>query len=187
MSLFTALHADTRTSSPETWRQDLEAVFDVDGFLKYLAVNGIIQNWDTYGRMPHNYYLYNNPETSKLTWIPWDYNEAFEEGKQGGALALDFSNLVDSEWPLITKIYADDVYKARYNLYLADVVANAFEVSSMQASYDYYSGLIAPYATTEVAGFSFLQNANDFITAVEALKTHASSRAAAVDTYLNTQ
>ena len=187
MSLFTALHADTFTTSPATWRQDLEAVFDVDGFLKYLAVNGIIQNWDTYGRMTHNYYLYNNPETGKLTWIPWDNNEAFQEGKQGGALALDFSNLVDSEWPLIAKIYADDVYKARYNLLLADVMANAFEVSSTQASYDNYSALIAPYATSELEGFTFLRNENDFTAAVETLKTHAASRTAAVEAYLNTQ
>lgn len=42
-------------------------MFDVDGFLRYLAVNGIIQNWDTYGRMVHNYFLYNAPETGKLT------------------------------------------------------------------------------------------------------------------------
>lgn len=34
---------------------DTDEVADVDGFLKYLAVNGIIQNGDSYGRMPHNY------------------------------------------------------------------------------------------------------------------------------------
>jgi len=92
-ALFTALHDTTRTTESSTWRVNLEKVFDVNHFLKYLALNGIIQNWDTYGRMTHNYFLYNNPENSKLTWIPWDNNEAFQDGKQGGALALDFSNL----------------------------------------------------------------------------------------------
>ena len=28
-----------------------------------------------------NYYLYNNSDTSKLTWIPWDNNEALQDGK----------------------------------------------------------------------------------------------------------
>lgn len=187
ISLFTALHSDTFTSSPATRRQSLESVFNVDGFLKYLAVNTIIQNWDTYGRMPHNYYLYKDPETSRLTWIPWDYNEAFQEGKQGGALALDFSNLTDSEWPIIAKLISDDVYKARYDELLTNVMSDAFEVSSVQALYDNYSALIAPYATSEVSGFSFLRSASDFYAAVETLKAHAALRASAVDLYLSSQ
>ena len=187
IALFDALHDGTRTTDPATWRANLEAVFDVDGFLKYLAVNGIIQNWDTYGRMPHNYYLYNDPDTGKLTWIPWDNNEALQEGKLGGSLALDFSDLSNSEWPLIAKIYADDVYKAQYDLYLSEVISYAFETSNIQATYDYYSTLIAPYATTELSGYSFLESDSDFYNAVDTLKSHATSRATAVSTYLNSQ
>ncbi|MFK7858209.1 MAG: CotH kinase family protein [Granulosicoccus sp.] len=185
ISMFDALHADTFLLSPALWRENLESVFDVDGYLKYLAVNAVIQNWDTYGLMPHNYYLYNDPETNKLTWIPWDNNEALQEGKRGGALALDFSNLVASEWPLIARIYSDNVYKERYDTYLAEVTSNAFEPATMQSSYDSYSALIAPFATTERQGFSFLQTGDDFYSAVEQLKTHVSSRASAVEAYLS--
>ena len=187
IALFDALHDDTATTAPATWRENLEAVFDVDGFLKYLAVNGIIQNWDTYGRMTHNYYLYNNPETSKLTWIPWDNNEALQEGKQGGALNLDFSNLDSSNWPLIAKLYADDVYKTRYNDYVLAVIGDSFNTNSMQAAYDSYSALIEPYATTEISGYSYLESSNDFYNAVEQLNQHAQSRAEAVEAYLNSQ
>lgn len=187
IAMFSALHDDTAVSDPATWRSNLEAVFDVDGFLKYLAVNGIIQNWDSYGRMPHNYYLYNNPATGKLTWIPWDNNEALQQGKQGGALALDFSNMDASAWPLIARIYADDVYKARYDAYLSEVIAGAFDTGSVQATYDYYSALVAAYATTEVTGYSYLESPGDFYSAVSALRLHAASRAAAVAAYLNSQ
>lgn len=187
IALFDALHAETRTTAPDTWRENLEAVFDVDVFLQYLAVNGIIQNWDTYGRMTHNYYLYNNPETSKLTWIPWDNNEALQEGKMSGALALDFSNLDSVSWPLIAKIYADDVYRARYNEYVLTAIGGAFETNTMQAAYDSYAALVAPYATTELSGYSFLNSESDFYQAIEQLKTHAESRAQAVETYLDSQ
>lgn len=187
ISLFSALHADTASTDPAMWRENLESVFDVDGFLKYLAVNGIIQNWDTYGRMPHNYYLYNNPATGKLTWIPWDNNESLQEGKQGGALALDFSNLDESEWPLIAKIYADDVYRVIYNSYLAEVMSFAFETSTMQSTYDTYSKLIEPYAIAELAGYSYLESDSDFYNAVDVLKSHAIDRASAVSSYLNGQ
>lgn len=49
LALFSALHDDTASTDPAAWRANLESVFDVDGFLKYLAVNEVIQNWDTYG------------------------------------------------------------------------------------------------------------------------------------------
>ncbi|GGP63183.1 CotH kinase family protein [Shewanella saliphila] len=186
-ALFSALHDDTYTSDRATWRTNLEAVFDVDVFLKYLAVNGIIQNWDTYGIMPHNYYLYNDPDTSKLTWIPWDNNEALQDGNQGGALALDFSDLNSSSWPLISKLYADDVYREQYNEYILDVISDAFETNKMQANYNAYSALVAPYATTEISGYTFLESTNDFYNAIDELLEHAEDRATAVDKYLDTQ
>lgn len=187
LALFDALHDDSFSSAPATWRANLESVFDVDGFIKYMAVNGIIQNWDTYGRMSHNYYLYNNPETNLLTWIPWDNNEALQDGKQGGALALDFSDLNADSWPLIGKIYADDVYKARYDELLLEVVSDAFETNTIQALYDQYSALIEPYATTEVTGYSFLESSNDFFQAVNQLNDHAEDRSDAVTNYLDGQ
>ncbi|MFK8017885.1 MAG: CotH kinase family protein [Gammaproteobacteria bacterium] len=186
-ALFAALHNDTASTDPATWRTNLEAVFNVDGFLKYLAVNQVIQNWDTYGKMTHNFYLYNDPDTSKLTWIPWDNNEALQTGKQGGALALDFSNISTGSWPLIEKIYADEIYRAQYNAYMLEVIGGAFETSSIQALYDTYRLLIEPYATTERSGYSFLESTADFASAVSTLKTHASSRDAAVASYLNGQ
>lgn len=185
--LFTALHDDTANTDPATWRENLESVFDVDGFLKYLAVNGVIQNWDTYGIMPHNYYLYNDPETSILTWIPWDNNEALQTGKRGGALVLDFANMEANSWPLIEKLYADDIYKARYDALLTDVIEGAFETTATQALYDTYTNLVEPYATTERLGYSYLNRSSDFYSAITALKAHASSRTTAVHTYLSEQ
>lgn len=81
-AVFTALHADR--SDAARWRQGLEQVFDVPHYLRYLAVNTLIQNWDTYGRMEHNYYLYTDPANQKVRWIPWDNNMALGGGMGGG-------------------------------------------------------------------------------------------------------
>lgn len=184
-SLFSALHDTNRTTNPAVWRASIESVFNVDNYLKYLAVNGIIQNWDTYGLMTHNYYLYNDSATNQLTWIPWDNNEALQEGKLTGALNLNFSDLDTTNWPLIANIYADETYKAQYDAYLLEVINGAFETGSMQTLYETYSTLVQPYATTERAGYTFLTNSNDFTNAITELKTHASERDTAVSTYLN--
>ncbi|WP_136481894.1 CotH kinase family protein [Cognatitamlana onchidii] len=184
-SLLSLLHDESRITNPEIWRANLETVFDTDVFLKYLATNTIIQNWDTYGKMTHNYYLYNNPDTKKLTWIPWDNNEALQEGKQGGAALLDFSNISTSQWPLIGYLYQDEVYKAKYEAYLEEVINGAFKMSDIQALYNTYTALIEPYATTEVSGYTFLNSSADFQISVNQLINHVSSRTSAVNLYLN--
>jgi hypothetical protein len=80
-SAYEALHGVK--SDPAEWREELEARFDVDLFLRWLAVNSVIENWDSYGRMAHNYYLYADPgDGGRLKWIPWDHNMAF--GMAGG-------------------------------------------------------------------------------------------------------
>jgi spore coat protein CotH len=77
-----ALHART---APEAWRAELERTFDVDLFLRWLAVNSTISNWDAYGALAHNYYLYGDPaQGGRLRWIPWDNNFAFAAGPGAG-------------------------------------------------------------------------------------------------------
>ncbi len=184
-NLLSILNDGSRTTDAATWRTNLEAVFDTDVFLKYLAANTVIQNWDTYGRMTHNYYLYNNPENDKLTWIPWDNNEALQLGNMGGSLPLDFSGLNSSEWPLIGYLYQDDVYKAQYDDYVQEIVDDAFSVSNIQSQYATYSALIEPYATTELDGYTFLRNSSDFQAAVNELNSHVTQRTNAANSYLS--
>lgn len=67
------LNDSSRIKKPIEWRTNLENTFNIDHFIKWLAINNTIVNWDTYGALPHNYYLYHSP-TQKLTWIPWDHD-----------------------------------------------------------------------------------------------------------------
>ena len=66
---------------------ELEAIFDVNGFLEWLAISAIIEHWDSYGSMSHNFYLYHDPETGQLTWISWDHNMAMASEMGGGGSA----------------------------------------------------------------------------------------------------
>ena len=83
-TLYTVLNSETRTTDPEAWRSELETVLDVDEFLRWLATNTVIQNWDTYGGNSRNFYLYTDPTDGRIVWIPWDNNFALN-GSMGGA------------------------------------------------------------------------------------------------------
>jgi len=90
--LYTILHSNTRNTSPETWRSDLESIFNVDEFITWLAANTLISNWDTYGGNSRNYYLYNDPDTGKFNWIPWDNNYALMNNSGGPGMGPDGMN-----------------------------------------------------------------------------------------------
>jgi spore coat protein CotH len=93
-----ALHSDT--TDRRAWRGRIERVFDVDLFLRWLAVNTAILNWDAYGAMAHNYYLYGDAvRGGRLRWIPWDHNMAFGAGP--GGLRHDAVEGVDQEVGMI--------------------------------------------------------------------------------------
>ena len=182
-ALYTILNSSTRTRSVEAWKTELENNLDVSIFLKWLAANTTIQNWDTYGRMTHNYYLYNNPSTDLLNWIPWDGNEAFREGKQGGALSLELTE-VGNNWPLIRYLMDVPEYKSTYQEYLQQFIDEVFIPDQLQALYDSYCNLLKEYAYAEESGYSFLRYDNEFDSAIETLKSHVSQRNSAVLIYL---
>jgi spore coat protein CotH len=182
-ALYDIINSSTRTSDVETWKTNLEKVFNVDGFLKYLAANNTIQNWDTYGRMTHNYYLYNNPDNGLLTWIPWDNNEAFQVGKQGGALSFSMSE-VGTGWPLINYIIAQPEYLAIYKTYLKKFIDEVFIPADMVSTYSTYYDLLKEYAYAEETGYTFIRNDSDFDQTIAALKTHVQSRNDAVNGFL---
>ncbi|MCE2471784.1 MAG: CotH kinase family protein [Anaerolineae bacterium] len=73
-ALSDVLHAETRLSNPVAWREELEAVFDVERFLRWLATNRFVQKRDTYGTMAKDFYLYADSASGQLVWIPWDNN-----------------------------------------------------------------------------------------------------------------
>ena len=198
LALFDALHDETRTTDPETWRANLEAVFDADEFMHWLAVNTVVQNWDTYGQMAHNYYLYNDPTTGQLTWIPWDNNMALEEGR-GGIIrpggdttveaatgSLDHEN-VDENWPLIRYLMDDPVYQALYVGYVEDTVNGAFDPATMETTYTALHELIAPYVAQEVAPYTTLSSAEAFDNSLAEVIEHVNARYVAAQDYLSAQ
>ena len=187
LRLFDVLHSDLRTIDTTAWRRELESVFDVDGFLLWLAVNVIVQNWDTYGRSPHNYYLYNDPATGLLTWIPWDNNMALRSDKGlMPVLTLDLED-VNRNWPLIRYFMDDPVYRGKYMENLEFVLETAFDPEVMTVRYRYLHDMISPFVigeNGELADYTLLDSTEEFDAALEDLVDHVSRRNLKVDAFL---
>lgn len=185
LALFEKLHASTRTSDPETWREELESIFDVDGFLNWLALNTLIQNWDTYGVMQHNYYLYNDPVSGQLVWIPWDNNESLKSS-QGMRSALSLSlDEVNNNWPLISYLRDDPVYFQKYLAYLDQALETVFLSSDLADRFQYYHDLITPYVESESPENTLLNSLAAFERSVDELIQHVQSRASSAEAFLS--
>lgn len=170
MALYDVLHDLRRETDEAAWTADLEAVFDVEAFLRYLAVNQVIQNWDTYGQMTHNYFLYG--DEGLLTWIPWDNNEALPAGR-GGRSPLSLSlDEVGADWPIIRYILDIDAYRDRYLTLVREFVDEYFNSARMGPIYDAYEVILMDAGTRE---------SRDFTSEVAALRAQVASREAAVD------
>ena len=190
-AVFEALNSDLRTSDPALWRQNLESVFDVNAFIRWLAVDTIIQNWDTYGNIAHNYYLYTDPTDGLVTWIPWDNNEALKSQNSGGNGAsaknvrtLDLSSVGD-QWPLIRYLMDDPVYFAKYQQFLQETIDTAFQPEQLSETMQKYHDLIAPFVTQETSDSTQLNSINNFNESVIVLKQYVQTRYDAVVDYLN--
>jgi spore coat protein H len=182
-NLYNILNSDLRINDPELWRSDLEDVMDIDLFLKWLAANTTMQNWDTYGKMTHNYYLYNSHISGKLIWIPWDNNEALQDGKMGGALSLSLSE-VNQNWPLIRYLMDQETYQASYKSYLEKFINEVFTKEKVTASYTKWQSLINASVEKEEGTYTFLRSYSEFGLEVSYLISHVANRVSAVSEFI---
>ncbi len=184
--LYDILHSDR--SDEAAFREKLESVFNVDGFLHYLAVNQVICNWDTYGNTPHNYFLYHNPKDDLLHWIPWDFNYALETI---GLMAIHSIELgpheVHKNWPLIRYLLDIPDYHSKYVFYVKKTIDEIFYPSRMEEILDEAYDQVRPYVigeNGESPPFSNLTRPSDFNRAFNVLRMHMTRRFNAAEQFL---
>lgn len=177
-ALYNVLHAEPRTSEPAAWRAGLEAVFDVDGFLEWLGIAAVVGHADTYGAAYHNFYLYNDLKTGRLTWFSWDHNLTFIESMRP-LLTLDKADVTDA-WPLIRYLLDDPVYWRRYVRLLAENFATVLAPDAVNALIRSRAQVIAPVAMQDMSP-------EEYAAAVQAIVDFVTARAADVDAFLTSQ
>ncbi|MFU8793207.1 MAG: CotH kinase family protein [Acholeplasmataceae bacterium] len=117
----------------------IEAHFDVDRFLRLMAVGALLGNPDDYRAMGNNYYLYHDPVEMKFHMIPYDYDHGLGQGWNGFgdqglgdySLGLDLITWVqltdaftgsDQSHVLSEKILAFPAYVITYQNYLLELI-----------------------------------------------------------------
>ncbi len=177
-NLYNILHSDR--SDKALFKTRLESVFDVDGFLHYLAVNQVITNWDSYGRTPHNYFIYHDPGDDLIHWIPFDFNLSLGSSSGTPPLSLELSpQEVGDEWPLIRFIMDIPEYHAKYVNYVQETIEKVFYPERMKNIYSTTQNMISPYVVGpqgEMDGYTLLLSQRAFDREWRQLNSHVQRR-----------
>jgi spore coat protein H len=149
------------SSDADAWRAGLESVLDVDGFLRTLAVNNLIGNWDSYGLMTHNYYLYADPaQDGRLVWVPWDLNLSYAASNIRTPLSISMDEVSD-DWPLIRRLMDDPVYADAYYSHVAELLDGPLSAQAQQDRFQTAHDLIADSARAESGSYTNISDSFD--------------------------
>lgn len=107
----------------------IESTFEVDKYLRQLAVEAMMGHWDGYSYNQNNFYVYYNGQTSKVEYIPYDVDNTWGIDWVG----QDWARYDLNEWvmpgrprPLTTRILAVPAYRAAYEKYIKELVETTF-------------------------------------------------------------
>ncbi len=185
-SFIFALNNNSRITDHQKWKQDLEAVFNVKGFLKYLAVNNTVGNWDSYGQITHNHFFANI--NGIINWIPYDLNLSFQMkgGNSRTALTMEMKE-VGGQWPLIRYLVDDPEYYTFYKVSVKDFIENTFTTTKMREYLIKHKAVLQPNFTgtgVEAPPYSHLSNPQSFVQSVTDLEKYINERHSAVSNFV---
>jgi hypothetical protein len=126
---------------------EIEKVFDVDRYIKYLAVEALVGHWDGYSYNQNNFYLYENDTTGLIEFIAYDVDNTFGidwiNRDWGTRDVLDWVKHGGDPRPLSHKILAQKNYFERYKRYIDELLKTTFSTGSYNPIFDTYEVMLA--------------------------------------------
>ena len=112
----------------------IQQVFDVESYLKTLAMEVLIGHWDGYSYNQNNYYLYENPADGRFVFIEYDMDNTFGIDW----FNIDWANRNIYTWansgsgrPLFNKLMAVPYFKDLYSGYIQSFINGNFQNSTL--------------------------------------------------------
>jgi len=158
-------------TSDETFKEEIEKIFDVNSFIRQMAVEAIIGHWDGYSWFNNNYYLFYNPNNMKFEFIPYDSDNTFGvnfTSNDWGNRDLNHFYDYDKKRPLVTRILNVEVYKNSYYRYLNILFEEYFTENYLFPKFNFFKDLLKTHVQNDsyfddAFGFSY----QDFLNAFE--------------------
>ena len=150
---------------------EIEKILNVESYLKRLALEVLVGDWDGYAFNKNNFYLYQNPTTGLFEYIEYDLDNTLGIDW----LDMNWSERDVHEWsnpwedrPLYERIMNVDVYREQYSYWLLYFSSQYLNTNELDAQASEYYNLIEDAAIEDeyrILDYGFSEN--DFLTAYE--------------------
>ena len=119
-----------------TFRAKIPSLLAVDEFLRFVAINSALANYDSFLSTGHNYYLYVHPTDGLIHFIPWDVNMAFGcyswVGTDDEIVQTSITRSYADHNILIERLLAIDEYARAYRAHMQKLVSLFFNPSAIR-------------------------------------------------------
>jgi len=133
------------------FKTEIEKVFNVDGFLKWLSMSVLTGSWDDYWFLKNNYYLYYNPDNQKFEFIPYDYDNSYGIRWMWDGRWIDWAERNIYNWgsqtedrPLVTRILSIAEYRNQYTQNIQNFIEAEFSLANQEQRINRLKVLITP-------------------------------------------
>jgi len=131
-------------TSNENLKCELEKVFNVQDYLKCIAMDILTANWDGPIYNKNNFYLYHNPSTGKFEYIPYDLDNTF-----GIQWFGEWTDRNIYAWaqngeprPIYNRIIQNDTYRRQFTYYINRFLEDPFNETEFFADIDSLKAMI---------------------------------------------
>lgn len=160
---------------------DYEKYINVEESLKYIALNAVTANMDSYlGGNKQNYYLYEDEGVFSI--LPWDYNMAFGGMGSADVLIDEPTQGALAERPLIAKLLANDEYKAKYHEIVSEMLNGYLADDTFQTRMDQLDMMISSYVKADPSAFYTFEQYEE---GIKSVKTFMSNMATNIQQQLD--
>ncbi|MGA9116489.1 MAG: CotH kinase family protein [Bacteroidota bacterium] len=141
---------------PGDFPLEIQRVFNVNGFLRSLAVDIATGSWDDYWYLKNNYYLYHNTASDRFEFIPYDFDNTFGIWWDGIAPGMDWGTRHIYNWghpteprPLTARILEIPTFRNRLSFYIRRLLQRHFREDLLFPRIDALHTLITPAAEAD--------------------------------------
>lgn len=124
---------------------EVERLVDLESFMRMWAIESLMGHWDSYSANRNNFYLYTNPATKKLHFIPWGPDSVFADPGplQPAVVPKSFKAM----GLLSRKLWEVPEARDRYRRIMRELLAGPWNESRMVADMAALQKILQPQST----------------------------------------
>jgi spore coat protein CotH len=142
-----------RMAAPDELAEEWPRRLDPVAFARFVGLNALLANVDSFIGNGHNYYLFQPAGEGRLSFIPWDLNEAFGmhpvSGPSGDQMVTSVIRPNADPNNLVERFLATPSMNRLYRAELARLLDEVFDPRRLAADIDRIAAVTQPVVTAE--------------------------------------